>query len=152
MSTRAAPVDASQKMQELFGKLDLNGDGGIDSSELKSFVDAIAEKSGTQAADASALMTSLDADGDGSVSNTELSDGGKALFDGLRQQLMGANLEQPPDISKMLSAPNTHGDGGANGPPRHGDGFGRLIEAVLAEYGSSSSASATQGSSLDVAA
>jgi hypothetical protein len=151
-SMRAAPADASQKMQKLFVKLDVNGDGGIDGSELKSFVDAVAEKSGTQAADASELMTSLDADGNGSVSSTELSEGGKALFDGLRQQLMGANREQPPDISQMFSTPDNQGIDGANRPPRHDDGFGRLIEAVLAEYGSISSASATQGSSLDVAA
>jgi len=178
MSLRSAQAGAPDPSQKLFGKLDLNSDGGIDATELKSFVEAVAKKSGTQAADANAIMTSLDSDGDGSVSGTELSDNGKALFDQLRQQLMGAMQSPPqqPDIGQLFSALDTNGDGSigadefsvgmkqrpqdhaaadaANRSPPN-DGFGRLIKAVLAEYGSSgvdSAGSVVQGGALDIAA
>jgi Ca2+-binding EF-hand superfamily protein len=175
MSQRPAQVDGQDRAQKLFGKLDLNSDEGIDSTELKSFIDAVAEKSGTQPVDSDALMTSLDSDGDGVVSSTELSDNGRALFEQLRQQLVGGAREAPPpqDPSKLFSALDSNGDGslsvdefsagmkqrmeqggeagGAVQPPRDG-GFGRFIESLLAEYGAESASQAVQGGSLDIAA
>jgi hypothetical protein len=143
MSPRPVQAGGADPTQKLFGKLDLNSDGGIDATELKSFVEAVAEKSGTQSAGADAIMTSLDSDGDGSVSSTELSDNGKALFDQLRQQVMGAMQppQQPPDIGN---------EGADRAAPN--DGFGRLIQAVLAEYGSTSASSVAPGGALDIAA
>lgn len=198
-SAQWTPTQSAQdRMQKLFGKLDANSDGGIDATELKSFVDKVAEKSGTAAADADAIMTSLDSDGNGSVSSTELQDNGKALFDALRQQLAGVsgmNQGPPPppppqndagssstssssDVSQLFNALDTNGDGqissdelsallsqksddkgsahGADRPPPPDDGFSRLIESVLAEYGSntatSTTASSTSGGTLSIAA
>ena len=104
---------ATDRTQQLFGKLDTNGDGAIDTSELKTFADDISSKTGTTV-DASSLMTSLDSDGNGSVSSTELKDNGKALFDQLRQQLMGSQLQatsRPPDADKIFSSMDSDGDG-----------------------------------------
>jgi Ca2+-binding EF-hand superfamily protein len=104
---------ATDRTQQLFGKLDINGDGAIDTSELKTFADDISSKTGTEV-DASSLMTSLDSDGNGSVSSTELKDNGKALFDQLRQQLMGSQLQatsRPPDADKIFRSMDTDGDG-----------------------------------------
>lgn len=178
MPMRPAQAGGSDRMQKLFDKLDLNSDGGIDSTELKSFVDAVAEKSGTQAADADALMTSLDSDGNGSVGRTELGNNGKALFDQLRQQLAGTIEEPPPPprSGELFSAFDSNGDGsissdefsvgmrqmpqrdgapdGSNRPAPPEAGFGRFIESLLAEYGSASASagSETQGGSLSIAA
>jgi hypothetical protein len=79
----------------LFSKLDVNGDGGIDASELSQFVDfASSSTSSTSAASntgATDLFKSMDADGDGTLSKTERADGAKKLFDELRTQLMSAS-------------------------------------------------------------
>jgi len=130
----------ANRMQKLFGKLDLNGDDAIDQSELQSFVDAIGEKTGAGGIDAKSLLTSLDTDGNGSVSSAELKDNAHTLIDQLRNQLMGSKAEassSQPD--KSFS------------PPAHA-GFGRMLESLLAQYGSSDTGSASQGSTLNVAA
>jgi Ca2+-binding EF-hand superfamily protein len=172
----------ADRSQQLFGKLDANGDGAIDTSELKTFADDISGKTGVTV-DASSLMTALDSDGNRSVSSTELKDNGKALFDQLRQQLMGSQLQatsQPPDADEMFSSMDTDGDGSiskseldsflpqladgsANGP--HGpppaqsqdssdtsDIISKLVASLIAQYGASRSGEATSGSTLSVVA
>ena len=121
--------EASRSAQ-LFSKLDVNGDSGIDASELGAFADTIAQKPGTTAMDADALMTSLDTDGDGSVSSTELAENMHSLFDQLQEQLMGEAA------------------GGA-APP--GDAMGFVLEALLKEYGAAGS-SETLASKMQFAA
>ncbi len=104
---------AADRSQQLFSKLDVNGDGAIDSSELKTFADDINSKAGTKL-DANSLLTALDSDGDGSVSSAELKDNGKALFEQLRQQLTGTQSQataQPPDSSDLFNSIDTNGDG-----------------------------------------
>jgi Ca2+-binding EF-hand superfamily protein len=84
--------DTQALQEKLFSKLDANGDGGIDKSELGDFMSYVGSSSGSTNAttDSSELFSKLDADGDGSVSKTEMADGAKALFDELRTQLMSA--------------------------------------------------------------
>jgi Ca2+-binding EF-hand superfamily protein len=108
---------ATDRSQKLFDKLDTNGDGSIDSTELKTFADNIGSKTGTQI-DSSSLMKALDTDGDGSVSATELKDNGKALFDNLRQQLAGSQSQAPagasagkPYADKLFNSIDTDGNG-----------------------------------------
>ncbi|HXC60373.1 MAG TPA: EF-hand domain-containing protein [Steroidobacteraceae bacterium] len=167
----------SDRIQKLFGKLDVNGDDAIDQSELQSFVDAIGAKTGTSGIDAKSLLTSLDTDGNGSVSASELKENAHTLFDQLRNQLMGSKAESSssqPDISRMFSSFDANGDGsisadefktaiqsgpgdkyGAQGKgpaPPHDAGFGRMLESLLAQYGSNSDSSTSLGSSVNVAA
>lgn len=157
---------ASDRMQQLFGKLDTDGNGAIDKSELKSFVDAVAEKSDTTAVDADALLTSLDSDGSGSISSTELGDNARKLFDQLREQLMSSRFEsQPPDTQQMFDKFDTDGSGsissdefkaafqndaGIAGEPRH-VGAGRLLAMLIEQYGSQDS-KGVSGAALDIAA
>jgi len=173
-SLQTSQARQSDKLQELFGKLDVNGDNAIDAEEIQSFADHVSGKTGATV-DAGALLTSLDGDGDGSITSTELGDNVHALFDQLRTQLMGTGFgapPPPPDAGELFSSLDSNGDGslsedefaaaiqggpgaGRNtegaGPARLG-GLGRMLESLLADYGVAASSAATQGSALDVAA
>lgn len=86
--------DPQAFQEKLFSKLDVNGDGGIDQSELNQFVDfASSATKGASASDSAGadLFKAMDTDGDGTLSKTELADGTKKLFDELRTQLMSAS-------------------------------------------------------------
>jgi Ca2+-binding EF-hand superfamily protein len=173
-SLQTSQARQSDKLQELFGKLDVNGDSAIDAEELQSFADHVGGKTGATV-DAGALLTSLDSDGDGSITSTELGDNVQALFDQLRTQLMGTGFgapPPPPDPAELFSSFDSNGDGSLSedefaaaiqgGPGARdktgGAGFappddlGRMLESLLADYGVAASSTATQGSSLYVAA
>jgi len=87
--------DPQAFQEKLFSKLDANGDGSIDQSELSQFVDfaASSTKSASAMSDSTGadLFQSMDTDGDGKLSKTELADGTKKLFEELRTQLMSAS-------------------------------------------------------------
>jgi hypothetical protein len=163
-SLQTSQARQPDKLQELFAKLDVNGDKAIDADEIQSFTDHVSNKTGAKV-DAGALLTSLDSDGDGSISTTELGDNVQALFDQLRSQLMGTGSGAPPPppdsngdgslsedefAAAIQSGPGTGRNSGAGGAARP-DGLGRMLESLLADYGVAAS-SATQGSALDVAA
>lgn len=118
-----------QAMQEkLFSKLDVNGDGGIDQSELTQFLDyassALSGTSGTSSTSATSdtasadLFKAMDTDGDGTLSKTELADGAKKLFDELRSQLMTGPPPGPPP----------------SGEHHHGGGMFAKIASLLDQY------------------
>jgi hypothetical protein len=130
-----ASAISQSRSQQLFTKLDVNGDSSVDASELRALTDFIGEKTGTSV-DADALLTAIDSDGDGSVSSTELNDNVQQLFDTLRGQLMG-----------MQRGPGGPPPGG----PSPGDDAGRLLASLLEQYGVQS-ASASNASNLLVAA
>lgn len=154
LSAQRAP--GSQRSEELFAKLDVNGDGSVDASEMKSLTDYLGQKTGTTV-DSDALLKAIDTDGNGSISSTELSDNTRKLFDSLRGQLMGSSSQagesQPPDADKMFAALDTNGDGTLSadefkagmkqhehrGPPPAGEGSGHMIASLLAQYGTDSS-------------
>jgi hypothetical protein len=87
--------DPQAFQEKLFSKLDVNGDGSIDQSELSQFVDfaSSAAKSASAGSDSTGadLFQAMDTDGDGKLSKTELAEGTKKLFDELRTQLMSAS-------------------------------------------------------------
>ncbi len=164
-STRAA---GSQKAQELFAKLDVNGDGSVDASELQSLTDYISQKTGTKV-DSASLMKAIDTDGNGSISSTELSDNTRKLFHSLREQLLGTQASSqsdqagPPDADQMFASLDTNGDGtlsadefkagmqhAHHGPPA-GNDPGRMIASLLEKYGTDDG-STKSSASLEVAA
>jgi len=167
-------AQAKQALQEkLFTKLDADGNGSIDKSELSDFMSFVASAQGTQASDSSQLFSKLDTDGDGAVSQSELADGARSLFQQLRSQMMSASsgTSQPPAVDQsrmddLFSKMDANGDGSvskdelgsflsANPPPAppeggHGRHGGRLfakLDSLLDQY----RATASTGSSDDAA-
>jgi Ca2+-binding EF-hand superfamily protein len=168
---RPPPGVDPQKSKELFAKLDVNGDGSIDASEMKSLTDYLGAKTG-KSVDASAVMTAIDTDGNGSVSSAEFTDNTRKLFDSLRGQLMGAKVGASTQssgsaVDKMFAALDSNGDGsisadefksgmqrgptGPTGNHGHGHGHGRMIAQLLEMYGTDAKAT-TSSSSLVAAA
>jgi Ca2+-binding EF-hand superfamily protein len=82
--------DPAQMQAKFFAKVDANGDGGIDKTELTDAIEEMKERSGSTAeVDVDTLLSTLDSGGDGSISQAELSENDRALFETLREQLGG---------------------------------------------------------------
>ncbi len=154
--------DTQALQEKLFAKLDVNGDGGIDESELKDFLSYAASSSGgTSQVDSAQLVKSLDSNGDGAIDKSELAAGVKSLFDALRSQLMssggtaGTKAAGRPDPAELFAKIDSNSDGSidkdelgafmeANRPsPSHGRGLLGRIDSLLDQYRST----ATQESS-----
>jgi Ca2+-binding EF-hand superfamily protein len=163
--------------EKLFSKLDVNGDGGIDQSELGDFMDYVSSATGsTSQTDSSQLFKTLDADGDGSISKQELTDGAKKLFEELRAQLASTKSEKSddaqsahkPDSKELFAKMDANGDGSISqdelstflsqkpehGHGGHGGGFLGRIESLLDQYRSTATADETDeaGASAAVSA
>ncbi len=74
-----ARAQGGSRKERMFAKADTNGDGSVDSAELQSMLDKMAQKSGTTAPSADTLMQSMDTDGSGGLSADELDAGMKSL-------------------------------------------------------------------------
>lgn len=123
----------------LFSKLDTQGKGYIDQSDLSAAIDKSQSTTATTTtADTSSTATlfqSLDSDGDGKVTKTELTKGLQTLADALFQNLRGAS-----DSSSSAPPPPP---GGAGGPPPGGEPPS-FTKDQLTEMAQSSSTDPTQ--------
>jgi hypothetical protein len=165
--------DPQALQEKLFSKLDVNGDGSIDQSELSQFVDfASSATKGASASDSAGadLFKAMDTDGDGTLSKTELADGTKKLFDELRTQLMSASGGttgtattsadgQSADASQANAAQATAPQGAppAGGHHHHGGGMFSKIASLIDQDRStaatdSSDATTAEASTLSIAA
>jgi Ca2+-binding EF-hand superfamily protein len=88
-------------IDRIFSKLDSNGDGSIDKSELTSFVQS-AQAPGDTSVDVDKIFSTLDADGDGSVTKQDFGDAARRLHD----QLQGQSRSD-----KLFAKIDTNGDG-----------------------------------------
>jgi Ca2+-binding EF-hand superfamily protein len=162
------PRDPAALQEKLFNKLDVDGDGGIDQSELGDFLDYVSSATGgTTQTDSSQLFKTLDADGDGAISKQELTDGAKKLFEELRAQLASTKSEKTgksaesqaaskPDPKELFAKIDANGDGSISqdelgtfmsqkpehGHGGHGGGFLGRIESLLDQYRSTATADA----------
>ena len=159
--------DPAALQEKLFSKLDVNGDGGIDQSELGDFLKYVSSATGsTSQTDTSQLFKTLDADGDGAISKQELTDGTKKLFEELRTQLASTKSAQAdesqdakkPDPQEFFKKIDANGDGSisqdelgtfmsqkpehGHGPGGPGGGFLGRIESLLDQYRSTATAAA----------
>jgi Ca2+-binding EF-hand superfamily protein len=91
MSSRAGAMK-----DRMFAKVDGNGDGSVDKTELQTMLDKIAKKTGGTAADAGDMLGKMDSDGNGTLSKDELEAGMKSLM--------------PPPSSTLDFAQQRNGD------------------------------------------
>lgn len=96
----ALNTQRSQHQAKMFAKVDTDGSGGVDQTELGTMLSNISEKTGTSLGDAKELFTQMDSNSDGSLSSDELDTGMKALM--------------PPPPSTMEFA-QSRGMGGSEG-------------------------------------
>lgn len=89
---------ATTLQQQLFSKVDSNGDKSIDKTELTSFLDIVSQKTGGSSVDSESVLTALDTDSSGEISESELQDNGAALLEQLRSQMMSSESSRgaPP--------------------------------------------------------
>ena len=106
MSVGAMPMP-SMRMQppdpeEMFDKLDSDGDGALSETELQAMTDHLAEKLGDEAPSAADLLAKLDEDGDGALSFAEFEAGrpqGPPPGGPLGQMPPGAGRDQSGQVS-----------------------------------------------------
>lgn len=96
----AVNTQRSQHQAKMFAKVDTDGSGGVDQTELGTMLSNISEKTGVSLGDAKELFTQMDSNSDGSLSSDELDAGMKALM--------------PPPPSTMEFA-QSRGMGGSEG-------------------------------------
>jgi Ca2+-binding EF-hand superfamily protein len=158
--------DPAALQEKLFNKLDVNGDGGIDQSELGDFLNYVSSATGsTTQTDSSQLFKTLDADGDGAISKQELTDGAKKVFEELRAQLASTKSDKSgesqaaankPDPKELFAKMDANGDGSISQDelgtfmsqkPEHGHGHGGgflgRIDSLLDQYRSTATVDAT---------
>ncbi|NVO05696.1 MAG: EF-hand domain-containing protein [Rhodoferax sp.] len=115
-----------QHQSRMFAKVDTDGSGSVDQTELSSMLSDISAKTGTSLGDSKELFTKMDSNGDGSLSSDELAKGMKDLL-------------PPPSTLDFAQASQATGEAqGPKGPPP-ADGPGAA--------GGAGGASATSGSS-----
>ncbi|WP_028311070.1 EF-hand domain-containing protein [Derxia gummosa] len=100
----------ARMQQEMFNKLDGDGDGAISKTEMQSALDSLTSASGsTSSTSVDDIFKRADSDGDGSLSSDELS----SDMDSQRQQAMSSvNFAQMHNAMSGMG-----GMGGAGGPP-----------------------------------
>ncbi|MDO9005100.1 MAG: EF-hand domain-containing protein [Aquabacterium sp.] len=103
----AMSTSRASRQQEMFNKVDSDGSGGVDATELQSMLDDIAKHTGTSSTTTAAdALTKMDSNGDGSLDSSEMEAGMKSLM--------------PEPSSTMAFAQARNGEGGpkgAGGPP-----------------------------------
>lgn len=126
---------ASAMKDRMFAKVDGDGSGSVDKTELQGLLDHIAEKSGSSVGSADDLLGKMDSDADGSLSKDELDAGMKSLMpapsstvdfahqrsDGSAGPPAGGRPPPPPAAS---SSDSTGGSSSAGTDPLDTDGDG----------------------------
>ena len=78
-AARSMP-DANAMRQRMFSKVDSDGGGSVDQTELQTMLDKMSERSGKDVGSASDLMAQWDGDGSGNLSSDELDTGMRSLM------------------------------------------------------------------------
>ncbi|MEO7107361.1 MAG: EF-hand domain-containing protein, partial [Rhodoferax sp.] len=108
----AASTQSANRQSKMFAKVDTNGDGSVDQTELGTMLDKISQKTGVNLGDTAKVFASMDTNGDGSLSPDELKAGMKTVID------------QLPPKSTVDFAQAHQGGGHAGGHHRVGGGSG----------------------------
>jgi Ca2+-binding EF-hand superfamily protein len=129
----APRFDPAKMRDKLFAKVDSDGSGSVDKTELQGLADKVAKATGGDSVNTDDIFSKSDTDGDGKLSKDE--------FDSALKSIM-------PQPSSTVDFAQAHGAGGpppgAGGPPPGGGGGGGdSSTASSADSASSSSSSAT---------
>ncbi|RFO98910.1 calcium-binding protein [Rhodoferax lacus] len=76
----ALNTQRSQHQARMFAKVDTDGSGGVDQTELSTMLSDVSTKTRTNLGDSKELFTKMDSNADGSLSSDELGQGMKALM------------------------------------------------------------------------
>lgn len=92
-----SPPDMAKMQEKAFAKMDANSDGGVDKSELSSFLQKTASTNSTttstsDSSDVDDLFGEMDADGDGSITQQESSDAVNNMLKQLQGQMMNSRM------------------------------------------------------------
>lgn len=96
-------TSAKPKPEEIFAKIDSNGDGSIDKTELQSFSEQISNRDG-DTIEISKMFANIDTDSDGLISQEEFLAAKPA-------EPRGMGPGQPPDPEAVFSQMDVNGDG-----------------------------------------
>ena len=97
----ALNTQRSQHQAKMLAKVDADGSGGVDQTELGSMLSKISEKTGASVGDAKELFTQMDSNSDGSLSSDELDAGMQAL------------MPPPPSTMEFAQSRGMGGSGGS---------------------------------------
>lgn len=97
----ALNTQRSQHQAKMFAKVDADGSGSVDQTELGSMLSKISEKTGASVGDAKELFTQMDSNSDGSLSSDELDAGMQAL------------MPPPPSTMEFAQSRGMGGSGGS---------------------------------------
>ena len=97
----ALNTQRSQHQAKMFAKVDTDGSGGVDQTELGSMLSDISEKTGVSLGDAKELFSQMDSNSDGSLSSDELDTGMQAL------------MPPPPSTMEFAQSRGMGGSGGS---------------------------------------
>ena len=86
---------SQQHQAKMFAKVDTDGSGGVDQTELDTMLSKLSEKTGVSLGDSKELFSKMDSNGDGSLSSDELGQGMKDLL--------------PPPSTMEFAQSRTHG-------------------------------------------
>ncbi len=132
---------ASAMKEKMFAKVDSDGSGAVDGTELQAMLDKLSERSGQSLGSADELLNKMDSNGDGSLDADELDSGMKSLL-------------PPPSSTVAFAGERAGGGGDAGGPPGGGHGGpppGPPPEQGASEKaGSSTSSSSSSNDPLDL--
>ena len=135
---------SSARAAKMFAKVDADGSGSVDKTELQGMLDHLAEKSGNSLGSADELMTKMDADGNGSLSQSELDAGMKSLMPApastvdFVQQSQGMPPPPPPSDAAGSSSNgatdplDTNGDGTVSPEERAAGALNDAIATLFA--------------------
>lgn len=102
MNQAMGQIDPAVMRQKGFEKMDSNGDGSIDETELQAFADKFSQKTGTEL-DVKETLATYDADGNG-VLNQEETDKMMSSFREAMGPPPGGMRGGPPPMSEGISA------------------------------------------------
>ena len=164
-------MDPTKMKAELFAKVDADGSGTVDKTELQGMLDATVNKSGGTTTSAADVFANIDSDGNGSLSADELDQGMKRLMpppaDTLEfAQSRGAACSPngpppgPPSAASDASSSaatdplDTNEDGTVSAQEKAAGELAEAMKDLLKQYATAANdaASASVGSALSVAA